>query len=224
MRLLVGPWFQGRADVLGRLHDYTDILPPGSRLEAIRLRLRQFQSLLDNPLVLHGPGGVEKSTVLAKFILDHSDSDDRVPFVYIDFDRPGTLPQEPLTLLVEALRQLGAQYPAIGGQAEELRNTWLQRLSQPNFALLASAVIDPPDQLAEGSSGVPEMMSLRAAVQARVPFYEEFAGIVKEIPGDVPLLFVLIPSRWSSITALMSCARSGSSSTACSGSFRRYAW
>jgi cellulose synthase operon protein C len=206
MRRLVGSWFQGRADVLGRLHDYTDILPWGSRLKTIRRRLRQASSLLDNPpLVLYGPGGVGKSTVLAKFILDHSDSEDRIPFVYIDFDRPGMLPQEPLTLLVEALRQLGAQYPAIGGRAEELRSTWLQRLSQPNFALLASAVIDPLAQLAEGSSDLPETMKLRASVPARMPFYEEFAGIVDEIfrrerarqgiteetPGGEPLLFVL---------------------------------
>ena len=192
MHRLVGSSFRGREDVLERLHDYADILPPGSRPKAIRRRLRKVASLLDNPpLVLHGLGGVGKSTVLAKFILDHSDGDDRIPFVYIDFDRPGMLPQVPLTLLVDALRQLGAEYPVVRAQAEELRTTWLDRLSQPNFPLLASAVIDPPMQLADGSTDIPEAISLRAGVPARKPFYEEFAKVVSAISTDKPLLFTL---------------------------------
>jgi tetratricopeptide (TPR) repeat protein len=192
MRRLVGSSFRGRADVLERLHDYADILPPGGRVKAIRRRLRRFVSLRENPpLVLHGPGGVGKSTVLAKFMLDHADADHRVPFVYIDFDRPGMLPQEPLTLLVDALRQLGVEYPAVRARAEMLRATWLQRLSQPNFGLLASAVVDPPTQLAERSAEVPETLKLRAAVPTRKPFYREFADLVLAISTDKPLLFGL---------------------------------
>jgi len=192
MRQLVGSSFRGRVDVLERLHDYTDILPPEGHLKAIRRQLRRFRSLRDNPpLVLHGPGGVGKSTVLAKFMLDHTDGVHRIPFVYIDFDRPGMLPQEPLTLLVEALRQLGVEYPAVRARAEGLRATWLERLSQPNIGLLASAVIDPPTQLTDGSPDVPETMNLRAAVSVREPFYQEFADVVRAISADKPLLFAL---------------------------------
>jgi hypothetical protein len=192
LRRLVGSSFCGRADVLKRLRDYADGLPSGLPVEASPRRLRQFLSLGQNPpLVLYGPGGVGKSTVLAKFMLDHAGADDRVPFVYIDFDRPGMLPQEPLTLLVEAMRQLGVKFPAVRAQAEELRATWLERLSKPNFRLLASAVIDPPTQLAERSAEVPETMSLRAAVVVREPFYREFADVVLAISTDKPLLFAL---------------------------------
>jgi cellulose synthase operon protein C len=192
LRRLVGSSFRGRTDVLERLHDYADILPPDSRVRAIRRHLRRFASLGENPpLVLHGPGGVGKSTVLAKFMLDHADADHRVPFTYIDFDRPDMLPQEPLSLLLEALRQLGAQYRAVRARAEALRAIWLERLSQPNFRLLASAVIDPPTQLAERSPEVPESIKLRADVPTRELFYGEFADLVRAISTDKPLLFCL---------------------------------
>ena len=192
MRWLVGSSFRGRADVLERLHDYADILPRGSILKASLRHLRRFRSLGQNPpLVLYGPGGIGKSTVLAKFILDHVEADDRIPFVYIDFDRPGMLPQEPLTLLDEAVRQLGVMFPAVRAQAEELRATWLERLSQPNFGLLASAVIDPPTNLAEPCAESPETMQLRSAVAEREPFYREFADLVLAISAHKPLLFAL---------------------------------
>lgn len=192
MRRLVGSSFRGRADVLKRLHDYADILPSGSILEAGGRRLRRFVSLGQNPpLALYGPGGIGKSTVLAKFTLDHANAKNRVPFVYIDFDRPGMLPQEPLTLLVEAVRQLGVEFPEVRTRVGELRAIWRERLSQPNFGLLAWAVVDPPAKLAERSAEVSEAMKLRSAVEAREPFYREFANLVLAISADKPLLFVL---------------------------------
>ena len=191
LRRLVGTSFQGRADVLERLHDYADILPADGRLKGARRHLRRFRRLRDNPpLVLHGPGGVGKSTVLAKFILDHVEAEQPVPFVYIDFDRPGMLPHEPLTLLVDAVRQLGVQYPAVRRKADELRAAWLERLTRPDFRLLSSAVIDPPDRT-EGSATVPDSIRLRSPVTARRPFYVEFAALVRDLVSDAPLLFAL---------------------------------
>ncbi len=192
MRRLVGSSFRGRADVLKRLNDYADILPPGSILEASGRRLRRFFSLGQNPpLALYGPGGIGKSTVLVKFMLDHADANNRIPFVYIDFDRPGMLPQEPLTLLVEAVRQLGVEFPEVRARAGELRAMWLERLSQPSFGLLASAVIDPPTKPGERSAEITEAMKLRSSVEVREPFYREFADLVLAISGDKPLLFAL---------------------------------
>ncbi|MFF8960204.1 AAA family ATPase [Streptomyces sp. NPDC014894] len=65
------------------------------------------------PLVIHGPGGMGKSTLVAKFLLDSiGDRDPGFPFAYIDFERPTLSIREPVTLVAEMARQLGIQYPA----------------------------------------------------------------------------------------------------------------
>lgn len=74
------------------------------------------------PLAVHGPGGVGKSTLLAKFVLDHVD-DEAHPmlFAYLSFDRSELDPQFPLTLLGEICRQVALQSPLIATQLESVR-------------------------------------------------------------------------------------------------------
>ncbi|GLF93142.1 ATP-binding protein [Streptomyces yaizuensis] len=64
------------------------------------------------PLVIHGPGGMGKSTLLARFLLDsiHGHASG-FPFAYIDFERPTLSVHEPVTLIAETARQLAIQYP-----------------------------------------------------------------------------------------------------------------
>lgn len=90
--------FQGRKDALDYLDDYVQYSPGPPPA----------------PLLISGIGGIGKSTVIAKFILNHYEHDKagRTPFVYIDFDRPGYSISEPLELASEGLRQLAIQFPA----------------------------------------------------------------------------------------------------------------
>jgi hypothetical protein len=84
------------------------------------------------PLLIHGPGGVGKSTLLAKFLLDHlteTEPRDRFPYAYLDFDLSALSPREPLTLLAEAARQLAAQYPQQTGWSPA-RQEWLEAVSR----------------------------------------------------------------------------------------------
>lgn len=121
MRRLVGRHFVGRDAELARLEDYVALLGPrkvaGSKLLGMGLRgLRQVRrALIDAPpLFVAGPGGVGKSSLLARFILNHVDAPQarRMPFVMLDFDRAQLEPRMPLSLLVAALHQLRAQFPA----------------------------------------------------------------------------------------------------------------
>ncbi|WP_410790566.1 FxSxx-COOH system tetratricopeptide repeat protein [Kribbella sp. C-35] len=67
------------------------------------------------PLVISGPGGIGKSTLLAALLLERSGRTpaERVaPFAYLTFDRMDLAPQKPLTVLAEILRQLAIQVPA----------------------------------------------------------------------------------------------------------------
>ncbi|MBX3738956.1 MAG: hypothetical protein KF715_19845 [Candidatus Didemnitutus sp.] len=114
---LAGDHFVGRKQELDKLADHVGALPPsgwGSRAR------RASDSLFDTfrprpPLMLHGPGGVGKSSLLARFILDHMGTGEReetpLPFVYLDFDRRTIDPLRPATLLAEAAAQLLTQFP-----------------------------------------------------------------------------------------------------------------
>ncbi|MFJ3162633.1 AAA family ATPase [Streptomyces kanasensis] len=76
------------------------------------------------PLVVHGPGGTGKSTLLARFLMDGLRGGTAeggagggvrkfpFPFAYVDFERPTLSVHEPVTLVGEMARQLGVQYPA----------------------------------------------------------------------------------------------------------------
>src|SRR5205085_2938653 len=103
-RMLAGEHFRGRAKELQQLRDYVGVLPPGS--PAGRRRRERLKPQERPLLLIYGPGGVGKSTLIARFILEHATLDEahRIPFAYLDFDRPDLLADEPMTLLVEAAR------------------------------------------------------------------------------------------------------------------------
>jgi hypothetical protein len=116
LRILVEDGFVGRADELARLSDYAGVLPPSKRLDGAVRRVRQMLQRSDKPpMLIYGPGGVGKSTLVAKFVLDHVDGDDadRFPFAYLSFDRAELRVEQPLTLLADAAAQLGAFFPEV---------------------------------------------------------------------------------------------------------------
>ncbi|BDM69080.1 hypothetical protein HEK616_25670 [Streptomyces nigrescens] len=117
---LVRRAFQGRARELAELRGYLDLpgaaAPPGPPQPVPGGR-----PLPVPPMVIHGPGGMGKSTLLAKFLLDNvQDPAGGIPFAYIDFERPTLSLHEPVTLIAEAARQLGVQYPAHRAELDAL--------------------------------------------------------------------------------------------------------
>jgi hypothetical protein len=137
---LAGDHFGGRAAELAALREYADVLPPSTVIGAIRATVaRAFNFTEKPPFVIYGPGGVGKSTLVARFILEHARAHEteRFPFAYLDYDRAEIEFDQPITLLVEAVRQLGVQYPHARGQCEALRRAWLTAFSpkQPGMVL-----------------------------------------------------------------------------------------
>jgi len=126
---MAGEHFGGRIAELATLREYADVLPPSTRIRSAVASVRAVFNWLEKPpLVISGPGGVGKSSLVARFILEHARAHeaDRFPFCYLDFDRPEVAYDQPVTLLVEAVRQLGVQYPAAREQCEALRHAWLE--------------------------------------------------------------------------------------------------
>ena len=115
LRELLASGFEGRLRELDMLREYVGVLPPGSLRRKIRGFVRRIMSLREQPpLLIYGPGGVGKSTLVAKFVIDHYDSvdtADRFPFAYLSFDRAALNPEQPSSLIREIIRQISLQYP-----------------------------------------------------------------------------------------------------------------
>ncbi|MBW5482775.1 AAA family ATPase [Streptomyces bambusae] len=132
-RLVQGP-FYGRAEEMAVLRAYLG-LPPTTRYG--KLHQERGASATDSssglvpPVLIHGPGGIGKSTLLAKFLLDAlDDAPTPFPFAYIDFERPTLSVHEPATLIAEMARQVGIQFPdhraefdALATECEEAAGT-----------------------------------------------------------------------------------------------------
>ena len=129
---IAGEYFAGREREMAQLREYVGVMPPDSVGARVQRFAAEFFKLLDKPpLLIWGPGGRGKSTLVSRFVWEHATLPfaERFPWAYLDFDRPGLIAEEPLTLLIEALRQLGIQYPVARTSCESLRQSWSRQLS-----------------------------------------------------------------------------------------------
>lgn len=178
---LVRANFRGRAAELAQLRDYVGVLPT-SAWSWLKRQAAEIASWHEKPpLVIYGPGGIGKSTLVSKFVLDHAtvDEDRRFPFVYLDYDRPDLAAAEPLTILMEAVRQLGIQWPNLRPRADSLRRLWAQQIA------------DAPRNTGAGTGGKAGPQP-SGTVLDRSRYLEEFAEFIHrpEFAGR-PLLLVL---------------------------------
>lgn len=151
-RELVGSYFSGRREELSRLADYVGVYESEHLEESIRRTVEFIFSIHDRPpLFVNGPGGCGKSTLIAKFILQHAEIEEksRFPFAYLDFDRPGLLAEEPLTLLVEVMRQLAIQFPEVNPEYKRLADEWDLRATNQETAETGSEIDSGYTTLAE---------------------------------------------------------------------------
>ncbi|MCW3097698.1 MAG: hypothetical protein JWL77_3316, partial [Chthonomonadaceae bacterium] len=202
-RAMIGRWdadglyreyFQGRQEEMRRLRSYVDAAEAESVFEsAARFVQRKVAKIFDLkqrlPLLIQGEGGVGKSTLLAKFILQHAAANDTsaFPFIYIDFDRPDIRISEPMTVVADACRQLDLQFPE-----EESRPFG----AEENFQTLARDIL-----AAFGGQNSLSTVSTTEAASAlgsgarrdeREQLLNKFAALYARIDrDDLPFLLVL---------------------------------
>ena len=150
---LVGTHFAGRQDVLQDMH--RQVADPAAASKV---------------LFLYGPGGVGKSTVLAKFALDLAASGSADMIVYLNFDRPSLRVEEPLTVLREIVVQLSAQ----------LRRDDLKDLAQSidAYILRFAANRNALETASDGGGGWDSMMGT-------------VAGAINALPDNGPILVLV---------------------------------
>ncbi|HEU4713192.1 MAG TPA: ATP-binding protein [Pyrinomonadaceae bacterium] len=111
---MAGNNFVGREEELALLRDYVEVLPASTNLRGIQRQVRRWLGLQRKPpLVIYGPGGVGKTTLISRFLLDHMNVPEefKFPYVYLDFDNPRVSAGHSDSILTEAVRQLSIQYP-----------------------------------------------------------------------------------------------------------------
>jgi V8-like Glu-specific endopeptidase len=180
---LAGNFFRGRTGELARLRSYIGILPPGSKFETARRSVVDFFAG-NSPMMIYGPGGVGKSTLVSRFILEHARAleADRFPFAYLDFDRPEITAAEPLTLLIEAVRQLGIEYPDAQERCERVRRNWLN--------WYRTDLTDSPPA-ANDAPPVPQRVATVSSEQLSVAV-REFSNLLSSLrDADRPVVMVL---------------------------------
>jgi hypothetical protein len=129
--------FVGREREVERLRAYVGIVPPDKLVDQFK---RGFSSLWasvspgaqsNDPLRIEGAGGSGKSTLVAKFVLDHALIPGvRLPFAYLDFDRATIAPREPLQLLIDIALQLSIWVPEAAEGLHLLRQELRSRIEQ----------------------------------------------------------------------------------------------
>lgn len=140
-------------------------------------------------LALHGPGGVGKSTLLARFVLDHvgpgtpeqaEQAEHPLLFSYLSFDRAELDPRFPLTLLSEAARQLSLQAAQLVEPLTHVRR-------QIDELLVVQTALRSEETTLRGSStrDVGRQLADAAIVAS------SFADAVGSVSGDTPVLLVL---------------------------------
>ena len=130
---LVGDHFAGRQKELNILSDYVGLFDATTNLESAHRFIERIFNIEERPpLFVLGPGGGGKSTLIAKFILEHAEEQERAqfPFAYLDFDRPALTVREPVSLLIEIMRQLSDQYPESKGFYTNLVARWTARIEE----------------------------------------------------------------------------------------------
>ncbi len=195
--------FNGRATEMQKLRDYVGVLSTGSWFGDVSRAVGDllFKPTPRAPFLVFGPGGVGKTTLIARFILDHALAAEKqqFPFAYLDFDRPTVMAEKAPTILIEAIRQIGLQYDAAFTASERLRTRWEKRLASSREPDVSSYVKDFAgflDQLEVKDSPVLFVLDTFEEVQRRSDAYA--AGVVRlvtQLSADVPRLRVVIAGR-----------------------------
>lgn|GEM_PF-5499829 len=155
------------------------------------------------PLLLYGPGGIGKTTLVAKFLVDHALATERLPFAYLDFDRLPVSAEGPAALVIEAVRQLGLQF---GDEVEDAANRLRSVLERYVRADLTSAPSTNKRVLSDLSSFLRLLVRPNESVLFVIDTFEEvqlrssaYARAIVELMDmatrQVPMLRVVIAGR-----------------------------
>ncbi len=157
-------FFAGREKELADLTEYCDSHPA-------------------SPLFIHAPGGMGKSALLARFVLQMAERDpanpaEWRPFVYIDFDRPELDASNLAGVLLAIVRQLGPQIPEIAEAAQALVEG--QQRQQKRA----------PSRAKRGPSRKRGNIAAQVASGQVADLLGDVAHLLEKLPADKPIVMI----------------------------------
>lgn len=192
--------FVGREDELRQLRSFVDALRSQGLVETVKRSGRRWVGSDRRVLGFSGVGGIGKSTLLSKFILQHvaASGSPSLRFAYLDFDRSTISAIQPATLLLELARQVGWQVPEVRQDLEALRGRIREEMERNRSAVefgqrsrhagqSASGSLPDPAPLAE--PGPPEELIGPSLLNSYL--YEAGQILARGRAADWPLLLVL---------------------------------
>lgn len=170
--------FAGRESEMRRLRSFVDVLASKSLLESVSRGFTRAgrgiaRALGENTaqgLTLVARGGLGKSTLVAKFALDHFlDARSPLPFVYLDFDRASIQPREPDQLAIEAMRQIAIELPEHAAALEDLRQRFRRRLAERDRSISSVEQTSVPAVSGGGAAALsPDLHAEFGALMRRI--------------------------------------------------------
>ena len=191
---LIAKGFYGRQAELQRIRDYVGVRDLSLTTEIVQTTKQLFGLRKKPPLLIHGPGGMGKSSLLSKFLLEHASGDERIPFAYLDFDDPSLSPANPARLLSEAARQLALQYPEKAAEFEQFRQgcevftVYWQGSLLPLNAPIIPAIRDALRFLGIHYQSIPNVLPSAGLLESSL--LKVFGGLVSQLAGQKPFLLV----------------------------------
>jgi tetratricopeptide (TPR) repeat protein len=164
-----------------------DFVGRSRELRTLRDRLQLFDSRQPRgPLAIWGVGGIEKTALIARFLVEHVEAPERewFPFAYLPFDSETLDVREPFTLLVAMAAQFDAQAGSLG-------DTWANAaLVQEQLRRFREAVDyyrDRRGSLQRRASEFAERGGRIASLSStELQLYDAFADLLKATAGRSP--------------------------------------
>ena len=186
--------FVGREKQMERLRGYVGVIPADSIVSsATRAAASLFRTLRGQvPLVVWGPGGMGKTTLISKFMLEHARAaTSHYPFAYLDFDRTTITAGQRPALLAEMCQQVGAQFPQLTARLAQLRSRVMEMAAESAGDFEEDSISRLRPYLREFRGLIDgSMQSLESGFETARPFLLVFDTfeVVQYSPDDVTAL------------------------------------
>jgi hypothetical protein len=126
--------FVGREFELDQLRNFVGVKPSTTfRGKVTRVVMTFTDAAKKPPLVVWGPGGTGKSTLIAKFVHEHAVVENQMqfPYAYLDFDSGSVGLNRSAALVIQILAQLAVQYPEVAPRINRFRRRFDRFLNLP---------------------------------------------------------------------------------------------